>query len=121
MSGHEFESGRLTLEVTESSRIADIESAARSVNFLRSYGIRVSLDDFGAGAASFNYLRCLDVDALKFDGSFLASPGDTNRNFALMKAVAGMCAELGICSVGERVETEADRIVLRDAGFRYAQ
>lgn len=121
VSGHAFNPGRLTVEVTESSRIADIESAARSVNFLRSYGIRVSLDDFGAGAASFNYLRRLDVDGLKFDGSFLSSPGDTSRNFALMKAVASMCAELGICSVGERVETEADRVILQDAGVRLAQ
>jgi len=121
ISGYDFKPSRLTIEVTESSRIADIETAAESVNYLRSYGVRVSLDDFGAGAASFNYLRRLDVDGLKFDGSFLASPGDSNRNFALMKAVARMCEELGISSVGERVETEADRVILRDAGVRYAQ
>lgn len=121
ISGYPFRPGRLTVEVTESSRISDIESAARSVNYLRSYGVRVSLDDFGAGAASFNYLRSLDVDGLKFDGSFLSPAADSARNFALMKAVAAMCTELGICSVGERVETEEDRTVLRDAGVRYAQ
>lgn len=121
IAGYTFRPDRLTVEVTESSRIHDIEAAARSVNFLRSNGVRVSLDDFGAGAASFIYLRSLEVDGLKFDGSFLASPGDSSRNFALMKAVAGMCEELGICSVGERVETEADRMILREAGVQLAQ
>jgi EAL domain-containing protein (putative c-di-GMP-specific phosphodiesterase class I) len=121
ISGHDFRPERLTIEVTESSRILDIEAAAQSVNFLRNYGVRVSLDDFGAGASSFVYLRSLAVDGLKFDGSFLSAPGDHSRNFALMKAVAGMCAELGISSVGERVETEADRRVLRAAGVRLAQ
>lgn len=121
ISGHVFHRSRLILEVTESSQITDIESAARSVSLLRASGISVSLDDFGAGAASFGYLRDLDVDGLKFDGGFLCSPNRGARSFALMKHVARLCAELGIASVGEKVETEADRRVLADAGVGFAQ
>ena len=121
ISGHTFHRSRLIVEVTESAQIHDIETAAIAVATLRSSGIGVSLDDFGAGAASFGYLRALEVDGLKFDGSFLKSPENNIRSLALMRSVARMCAELGIAAVGERVETEADRKLLIEAGVRYAQ
>jgi EAL domain-containing protein (putative c-di-GMP-specific phosphodiesterase class I) len=121
ISGHQFRRSRLIIEVTESAQIRDIETAALAVTTLRCSGISVSLDDFGAGAASFGYLRALEVDGLKFDGCFLQSPENNLRGLALMRNVARMCAELGIASVGERVETEADRRLLIEAGVRYAQ
>lgn len=121
ISGHAFHRSRLIVEITESAHISDIETAARAVNLLRSSGISVSLDDFGAGSASFGYLRALDVDGLKFDGSFL-QPSQLNiRGVALMRSVARMCAELGIASIGERIETESDRLLLLEAGVKYAQ
>jgi CheY-like chemotaxis protein len=98
-----------------------VEAAAEAVRCLRACGISVSLDDFGAGATSFGYLRALDVDGLKFDGSFLQAHEDNLRGVALMRSVARMCMELGIVSVGERVETETDRQRLLEAGVRYAQ
>lgn len=121
ISGHRFRRNRLIVEITESAHIDDIETAARAVSCLRSSGISVSLDDFGAGAASFGYLRALEVDGLKFDGSFLQSADTNLRSLALMRNVARMCSELGILAVGERVETEADRRLLLEAGVRYAQ
>ncbi|MDP3735811.1 MAG: EAL domain-containing protein [Hyphomonadaceae bacterium] len=121
ISGHDFRRDRLILEITESAEIQDIDTAAQAVTMLRACGIGVSLDDFGAGAASFGYLRALDVDGLKFDGSFLQAAAHNLRGIALMRNVARMCAELGIASVGERVETENDRKVLLEAGVRFAQ
>ena len=121
ISGHTFHRSRLIIEVTESAHIHDIETAARAVSTLRSSGISVSLDDFGAGSASFGYLRALDVDGLKFDGSFLQDSDVNLRGLALMRNVTRMCAELGITSVGERIETEADRRLLLEAGVKYAQ
>jgi len=121
ISGHTFHRSRLIVEVTESAHIHDIETAARAVSTLRSSGISVSLDDFGAGSASFGYLRALDVDGLKFDGSFLQTSEVNLRGVALMRNVARMCAELGITSVGERIETESDRALLLEAGVKYAQ
>ena len=121
IAGHEFDRSRLIVEVTESAEIQDIDTAARAVTRLRASGVGVSLDDFGSGAASFGYLRALEVDGLKFDGSFLKSAEGNVRGLALMRNVARMCAELGIASVGERVETEGDRRLLIEAGVRYAQ
>lgn len=121
ISGHTFQRSRLIIEVTESAHIHDIETAARAVEMLRTSGVGVSLDDFGAGSASFGYLRALNVDGLKFDGSFLDAAETNRRGLALMRNVARMCAELGISSVGERIETESDRQMLIDAGVMYAQ
>lgn len=121
ISAHEFRRDRLIVEVTESARIDDIETAAQAVRLLRACGVGVSLDDFGAGAASFGYLRALDVDSLKFDGSFLEAPEHNLRGLALMRNISRMCAELGIASVGERVETESERRLLLEAGVRFAQ
>ena len=58
---------------------------------------------------------------MKFDGSFLQDSDVNLRGLALMRNVARMCAELGITSVGERIETEADRRLLLEAGVKYAQ
>ncbi len=121
ISAHDFRRDRLIVEVTESARIDDIETAAEAVRLLRLCGVSVSLDDFGAGAASFGYLRALDVDGLKFDGSFLQASEHNVRGLALMRNISRMCAELGIASVGERVETRADWKLLMEAGVRYAQ
>jgi EAL domain-containing protein (putative c-di-GMP-specific phosphodiesterase class I) len=121
ISGHEFRRSRLIIEITESAHIHDIETAARAVNLLRACGVSVSLDDFGAGSASFGYLRALDVDGLKFDGAFLDTPDQNLRGLALMRSIARMCTDLGIASVGERVETPAERRLLLEAGVRYAQ
>ncbi len=116
-----FDKQRLILEITESSHIHDIEKAARMVDQLRARKVQVVLDDFGAGAASFGYLRSMNVDGVKFDGCFLNGHGDKSRNAALMRAVVGMCKELGMSVVGERVETDTDRQTLLDAGVEFAQ
>lgn len=121
INGHAFDRSRLILEITESAEIADIDAAARAVDRIRSSGVSVTLDDFGAGAASFNYLRSLDVDGLKFDGSFLQASAHNKRTQALLRNIARMCAELDINSVGERVETRDELRVLQETGVRYAQ
>ena len=121
IDSYDFDKRRLIIELTESSEIHNIDLASRSVDSLRETGVRVVLDDFGAGAASFGYLRYLNVDGVKFDGCFLSARGANARNQALMRSIASMCAELGMTAVGERVETEQDRQILLDAGISYAQ
>lgn len=121
ITGHGFAPNRMIVEITESSQIEDLETAATSVNALRETGVEVALDDFGAGSASFGYLRAMDVTGLKFDGAFLSEGGSSRRSNALMRNIARMCGELGLSSVGERVETEADRQLLISAGVSLAQ
>ncbi len=118
---YDFNKDRLILEITESSQIHDIDTAANVVDLLKNTGVKVVLDDFGAGAASFGYLRSLNVDGVKFDGCFLNGQGSNVRNTALMRAISNMCNELGMSVVGERVENDTDRQTLLDAGVMLAQ
>lgn len=118
---YDFAKDRLILEITESSQMHDIETAAKVVDLLKTTGTKIVLDDFGAGAASFGYLRSFNVDGVKFDGCFLNGQGSNERNIALMRAISNMCRELGMSVVGERVENQADRQTLLDAGVMLAQ
>ena len=121
LNSHNLLPGQIILEITESSQIRDIETASHAVAMLQAEGAKIVLDDFGAGAASFGYLRNLNVDGVKFDGCFLSPTGCGDRNASLLRAIVGMCRELNMSAVGERVETEMDRQLLMDVGVPLAQ
>ncbi len=121
VQAYEFDKRQLILEITESSEMHDIDTAANAVELLKRSNVKIVLDDFGAGAASFGYLRALNVDGVKFDGCFLNGQVSNERNTALMRAISSMCRELGMSVVGERVENEFDRQTLLNAGVMLAQ
>jgi len=121
LTGRNIEPGRLILEITESSPITETALARANINRLRSTGALISLDDFGAGSASFAYLNALDVDTLKIDGGLIRNPPDPPRALSLLRSMQTMCRELGLIAVGEQVETEAERTLLLSAGVPFAQ
>lgn len=98
---------KLSFEVTESSAIMDFEIADRAISAIRRHGHMVALDDFGAGAASFPYLRMLEVDAVKIDGAYVRDALSNKRDAALLKAMIGLCKDLKVVTIAEMVETEA--------------
>ncbi len=63
------------IEITETATIHDLEAAGKAIQVLRDMGFRVGLDDFGAGAASVNYLHAFPVDFVKFDGAMIQKIG----------------------------------------------
>jgi EAL domain-containing protein (putative c-di-GMP-specific phosphodiesterase class I) len=97
---------RLMLEVTESHRLSDLAAANAQIQRLRAVGHVVCLDDFGAGSASLDYLRELEADIVKFDGRFLRALDTRPRDATLLKRLAELCAELGVVTVAEMIETE---------------
>ncbi len=112
---------RIMFEVTETARIHDLNTVNRVVKGLRSAGHKVCLDDFGAGAAAFQYLNALDVDVVKIDGAYVRGARASQRGRAFLKAMAGLCADLGIATVGEMVEDEATVKILHECGVQYGQ
>ena len=112
---------RLAFEITESSELSDIEGTNRVLQELRQLGHEICLDDFGAGFASFQYLHGLHVDWVKFDGRYIRSVLEVPRDRVLLKAMANLCRELQIRTVGEQVETESQAGMLTDLGVEYAQ
>ena len=97
---------RLMLEVTESHRLSDLSTANAQIQRLRTAGHVVCLDDFGAGSASLDYLRELEVDIVKFDGRFVRTLETRPRDVTLLRRLSELCAELGVVTVAEMIETE---------------
>lgn len=97
---------RLLLEVTETHRLTDLKTANDHIQGLREAGHVVCLDDFGAGAASLDYLRELEPDIVKFDGRFVKSLHSNPRDAVMLKRLAELCRELKVITVAEWIESE---------------
>ncbi len=113
--------GRLMVEVTESAAIDDLRRAQRHIAALQALGLKVCLDDFGAGASSFTYLQQLNVDVVKIDGAYVRELATSGRDDAMIRHLVGLCHELKVDTVAEMVETQAIEDMLRKAGVDYAQ
>lgn len=113
--------GRLIFEITESSRMSDLDAANVFIQHLRSWGYEVCLDDFGAGAASFQYLSVLDVDVVKLDGSAVKNAQRAPKGRAFLSALTELCRKLSIETVAEMIDTPEALTFVRDCGCDYVQ
>jgi EAL domain-containing protein (putative c-di-GMP-specific phosphodiesterase class I) len=111
----------LLFEITESARIQNLEEVSNVVRGLRAAGHKVCLDDFGAGASAFHYLRALDVDVVKIDGVYVRDALRAEKGQSFLKAMAGLCNDLGILTVAEMVENANAVSFLRVCGVAYGQ
>lgn len=113
--------GLLELELTETLALGDLEPVGAVLAELRALGVRCSIDDFGAGFTSTDYLSQLPVDRVKVDRSFVAGLGETSVDRALVLAVMVMARSLGLNVVAEGVETKEQLAFLREMGCHVAQ
>lgn len=111
----------LIFEMTESAKIKNLAQVNATLQSLRRAGHKVCLDDFGAGAAAFQYLRDLDVDVVKIDGAYVRGALQTEKGIAFLRAMAGLCNDLGITTVAEMVEDQRSLNFLRDCGVGFGQ
>ncbi len=112
---------RTLIEVTETSAIADLDSAGKAIMALRGMGYRVGLDDFGAGAASLNYLHAFQVDFVKFDGAMIQKIGNSKRDDALLGGMAKLCGEMNVVTIAEWIENERMAKAAAAMGFHHGQ
>lgn len=111
----------IMFEITESSSIKELDMVDTFIQQLRGEGHMVCLDDFGAGAASFQYLHKLHVDGVKIDGVYTKSVLTSPRDATMIKNLTQMCHELDVFVVAEFVETEEQSNYLRDIGVDKGQ
>ncbi|MDR7193591.1 putative bifunctional diguanylate cyclase/phosphodiesterase [Luteimonas terrae] len=112
---------RLTLELTETTLMRDIDHALEILRPLRALGVQVAIDDFGTGYASLVYLKRLPVDALKIDREFVQGMPDSAADLAIVRAVIGLAEAFAIEVIAEGVETPAQAEALNAAGVHRMQ
>ena len=118
---HSDISRHLCLEITESVALHDLSNTRRFIDRIRQYGVKVALDDFGAGYTSFSYLKDLPGDLLKIDGSFIVNMNQHPANIAIVEAIVNLARNLGMKTVAEWAEDCATVQTLVDIGVDYVQ
>jgi EAL domain-containing protein (putative c-di-GMP-specific phosphodiesterase class I) len=112
---------RLTIEITETAAITNIEQARSLAREIRSLGCSLALDDFGAGFATFYYLKHLEFDYVKLDGEFIAHLPDNKADQLVVKAVVEIAHGLGSQTIAEFVQDARTVSLLRQYGVGYGQ
>ena len=111
----------LTLEVTESMLLLNLEAARRQLGALRALGVRVAIDDFGTGYSSLSYLSTLPADIVKIDRSFVKDLETGANSSVLVRAVVDMATALNLDIVAEGVEEVPQQIALNQLGCPHSQ
>ena len=112
---------RICLELTERTLVAADAATQHTLQGLRELGVRLAIDDFGAGWSGLSYLRRFPVDLVKIDRAFIAGLGSAREDAEVVRAVVGLGHALWLEVVAEGIETEAQAQMVADLGCDYAQ
>jgi EAL domain-containing protein (putative c-di-GMP-specific phosphodiesterase class I) len=102
-----LEAAALTLEITETALMRNVTVSRTRLAAIKELGVRIAIDDFGTGYSSLAYLRQFPVDALKIDRSFIAGIADSNDSRTLLHSLVQLGKTLGLETLGEGIEEEA--------------
>ncbi|MEM9217734.1 MAG: EAL domain-containing protein [Cyanobacteria bacterium P01_F01_bin.150] len=111
----------ITVEITESMLIEDIEQTIDLLVQLAEKQILISIDDFGTGYSSLNYLHRLPVHSLKIDRSFVSQMQEKNTNYQVVSTIIALSKQLGLKVVAEGIETPAQLQYLQELGCEFGQ
>ena len=121
IAGSGVNASKLTFEVTETAAIVNVARAKAFAQRLREIGCSFALDDFGAGFASFYYLKHLSFDFLKIDGEFIQDLTSSRANQLVVQSVVDIARGLGKKTIAEFVGDQATVDLLSDYGVDYVQ
>lgn len=112
---------QVAFEITETSRIEELERVRDVLHALRALGCRTGLDDFGTGWSSLVYVQTLPIDFVKLDRSFIMPLADCKKTQTIVSAVVALARGLGITTIAEGIETQRQRDAARQLGCDLAQ
>lgn len=112
---------RLIFEFTENEQMASPDHVATIIDSYKQIGFKVAIDDFGAGHSGLDRFARFAPDEVKLDMELVRDIGSDPRRQAIVRAVAGLCAELNTLLIAEGIETAAEAATLRGLGVRYHQ
>ncbi len=112
---------RLELEITESALLNNEKATLATLHKLRAMGVRIAMDDFGTGYSSLSQLRSFPFDKVKIDRSFVADLATSDQSSAIVRAITALGNSLGMTTIAEGVETEAQAAALVQDGCSNVQ
>ncbi len=121
LNRHHVPPCRLTLEITETSRIADLNAAATGVQRIRDRGMQIALDDFGSGFNGLERLHALPIDIIKLGVTSNRAGAESGRTRALRQLAVGICQRQGIRLVAEGIETLGQAFAVHRMGCHLGQ
>jgi PAS domain S-box-containing protein len=121
LAAGQLPSEALLLEITEGALVQEPERVRRTLVALKALGVRLAVDDFGTGYSSLSYLQRFPIDVLKIDKSFVRGVASEEGDRAIARTVVALGRTLGLHTVAEGVETEAQRAVLAGLGCDLGQ
>ncbi len=117
----DFDVRKLCFEITETVAVTNFVDAKLFIDDVRRMGVKIALDDFGAGASSFGYLKSLPVDFLKIDGQFITGLLDNALDDAAVRCFREVATVVGVKTIAEFVERTDVHDLLRSIGIDMAQ
>ncbi|KTF67525.1 EAL domain-containing protein [Sphingomonas sp. HT-1] len=112
---------RLIFEFTENEVIASPDHVSNIIESYKQIGFKVAIDDFGAGHAGLGMFARFAPDEVKLDMELVRTIDSDGRRQAIVRAIVGLCAELGTLLIAEGIETAGEAAMLRRLGVRYHQ
>jgi len=111
----------LLLELTETTAVQNFEKVEAMLNDLKACNFKTCLDDFGAGAAGYQYLRAFNVDFVKIDGQYVRDMNSPGYRPTFLLSIIRLCNDLSVKTIGEHVENRFQADFLRSLGVDYGQ
>lgn len=121
IKAHQAQASKLCLEITEVGSVLNLQAVQNFIEQVRTLGVRIALDDFGAGYSNFRYAIDLHADVIKIDGSIIKNICHSTESHAVTTAIVGLAHDLGCKCVAEWVEDLHTLRELKELGVDYVQ
>ncbi|MBK5264510.1 MAG: EAL domain-containing protein [Alphaproteobacteria bacterium] len=118
---YRFDPARMEIEIAEAAFLQDFDTTRLTVQLLREIGVRIVLDNFGAGFASVGYLKEIAFDHVKIDGQLLRDVDVSSPSQLLVAGVVQLCGAMGVKCTAEQIERESQRVTLLRLGCERGQ
>ncbi len=121
LSDNKTLANRLTFEILETEEITNFEMVKERIASVKETGAKIALDDFGSGYANFSYLVHLGIDMLKIDGSLIRDIDQNQNARNIVQTINSFADKMGMLTVAEQIETEAELATVKELGIGFAQ